>query len=255
MLRAPPLPPTTLRNVECCQQTRAAPELKGVYKSQSASSHAQVQKGGSASEVPGSNSAAAANIACTSDTQGAAVELVRALGEERDGGMGHGAPTKRARPAMAVYRPRAAREEREVWRDSAPSSTRPSPSLCHSALPEAQTLASTTSSDLSLAPADTPLAPADARTASEDAMIVEGAVWSKGSASAVCGAEGTTSPRNFPRGGAVDRRGESVQGLGCEEEMVDSDECKVLYSYATYQIDPTPQVFCQHPESPTRKPS
>jgi hypothetical protein len=207
-----------------------------------------VQKGGSANEVPRSDGAAAAHIACTSDTQGAAAELLRAVGEERDGGMGQGAPMKRARPAMAIYRPRAAREEREVWRDRAPSSTRPSESLFHSALPEAQTLASTTSSDLPLAPADTPLAPADARAASEDAMIVECAVRSQGSASADYGAQGTTSPRNFPGGGAVDRRDESVQGHGREEEMVDSDECKVLYSYTTYQIDPTPQVFCQHPE-------
>ena len=203
--------------------------------------------------MPRSDGAAAADIACTSDTQGASAELLRAVGEERDGSMGQGAPMKRARPAMAIYRPRAAREEREVWRDCAPSGTRPSASLFHSALPEAQTLASITSSDLPLAPADTPLAPADARTASEDAMIVEGAVRSQGSASAVYGAEGTTSPRNFPGGGGADRRDESVQGHGREEEMVDSDECKVLYSYATYQIDPTPQVFVNTP-SPTHKP-
>ena len=211
-------------------------ERKRVQPSTSGSSLTEVRKDACAAEVAGSNGASARDP----HVPGATAQPVHGIGEEREGDRAQETPTKRARPAMAIYRPRGAREEREVWRDSA---CRPPPPS-HSTLSEAPAPAGSASPHAPFAPAGS-----CAQTANEDAMIVEGTVApselrDEGGACAVSSSQDTASSPNDAGRGAEGGRGEAGPGHGCKEEMVvESDECAVLYSYTSYQIDPTPQVI------------
>ena len=124
--------------------------------------------------------------------------------------------SKRARrPAMAVYRPRGAREEREL---------RLAPTSCNQKDPEAFN----------------PLS--ENRTSQRapghegDGMDVELAPQSVGSMDRSAATLTQSSER------------EAAGGLGLEQNLVTcetSDDCKVLYKYESFQIDPTPRFACQ----------